>query len=180
MSASPGLTANPLELPRALVGVCAVLIAAGAAAFALGLASDPATTWRAFHVNFLYFGTMSQAAIVLASALVIVGARWAGPVRHVAEGLAAWVPVSLVLFVIGTAGSNTTNTSADISKNRSRTRSFSISRARSIAIDAICANCTATCSSSSLNSPLRLSLSCRMPMRAPSLPSTAWSCRSCP
>jgi hypothetical protein len=101
VSASPGLTANPLELPRALVGVCAVLIAAGAIAFALGLASDPATTWRAFHVNFLYFGTMSQAAIVLASALVIVGARWAGPVRHVAEGVAAWVPISLVLFVIG-------------------------------------------------------------------------------
>ena len=101
MSAPPIPMANPGELPRALVGVCGLLIAVGAAAFAFGIASDPATTWRAFHVNFLYFGTLSQAAIVLASALVIVGARWAGPVRHVAEGVAAWVPVSLVLFVVG-------------------------------------------------------------------------------
>jgi hypothetical protein len=95
------LSANPRELPGALVGACGALIALGLVAFAGGLASDPATAWRAFHVNFLYFGTLSQAALVLACALVIVGARWAGPVRHVAEGLAAWVPISLVLFVVG-------------------------------------------------------------------------------
>jgi hypothetical protein len=95
------LSANPRELPGTLVGVCGLLMVLGAVAFAGGLASDPATTWRAFHVNFLYFGTLSQAALVLAAALVIVGARWAGPVRHVAEGLSAWVPVTLVLFVVG-------------------------------------------------------------------------------
>ena len=44
---------------------------------------------------------IAQAGLVLAAALVIIGARWAGPIRHVAEGLAAWVPVSLVLFVVG-------------------------------------------------------------------------------
>ena len=95
------MLAKPRDLPGVLVGACGLLIAVGAAAFAFGLASDVTTTWRAFHVNFLYFGTISQAAIVLASALIIVGARWAGPVRHVAEGLAAWVPISLVLFVVG-------------------------------------------------------------------------------
>jgi len=98
---APALIANPRDLPGALAGACGLLIAIGLAAFLFGLASDPATTWRAFHVNFLYFGTISQAAICLASALVIIGARWAGPVRHVAEGLSAWVPISLVLFVIG-------------------------------------------------------------------------------
>src|SRR5262249_47355891 len=34
-------------------------------------------------------------------ALVIIGARWAGPVRHVAEALGSWVPISFVLFVVG-------------------------------------------------------------------------------
>ena len=63
------------------------LIAIGAIAFALGLARDPGVAWRAFHVNFLYFGMIAQAALVLASALVIIGARWAGPIRHVAEAL---------------------------------------------------------------------------------------------
>ena len=32
---------------------------------------------------------------------MIIGARWTGPVRHVAEALAAWVPISFVLFLIG-------------------------------------------------------------------------------
>ena len=31
---------------------------------------------------------------------MIVGARWPGPVRRVAEGLGAWVPLTLVLFLI--------------------------------------------------------------------------------
>jgi len=97
---APRLVANPRELPGALVAVCVALMAAGAAAFALGLSSDPATTWRAFHVNFLYFGNIAQAAVVVACALVIIGARWAGPIRHVAEGLGAWVPISVVLFVV--------------------------------------------------------------------------------
>jgi hypothetical protein len=95
------LKANPRELPGALVALCLALMALGAVTFAVGLSRDPATAWRAFHVNFLYYGMISQAALALASALVIVGARWCGPIRHVAEGLAAWVPISLVLFLVG-------------------------------------------------------------------------------
>jgi hypothetical protein len=100
-AASAPLQANPRDLPGGLVALCVILVVLGVVAFGYGLSSDPATTWRAFHVNFLYFGVASQAALVLAAALVIVGARWAGPVRHVAEALSAWVPISLVLFVIG-------------------------------------------------------------------------------
>jgi hypothetical protein len=94
------LAANPRELPGALVAVCILLMLIGAGAFVLGLSSDPAVAWRAFHVNFIYFAIISQAALALASALVIIGARWAGPIRHVAEGLAAWVPISVVLFIV--------------------------------------------------------------------------------
>ena len=90
--------ANPRDIPAPLLGVCIGLIAVGLVAFALG---DAATVWRAYHVNFLYFGTFAQAALVLSGALVIVGARWAGPVRFVAEGFAAWVPISFVLFLVG-------------------------------------------------------------------------------
>jgi len=97
---APRLVANPRELPGALVAVCIALMLVGAACFALGLSSDPATAWRAFHVNFLYFGNIAQAAVVVACALVIVGARWAGPIRHIAEGLGAWVPISVVLFLV--------------------------------------------------------------------------------
>ena len=37
---------------------------------------------------------------------MIVGARWAGPIRHVAEGLAAWVPVGFLLAIVGIGGSD--------------------------------------------------------------------------
>ena len=101
MSSNAPYVANPRGIPGALVGLCGALVAIGVIAFVGGLMTDAATTWRAFHVNFLYFGFLSQAAVCLAAALVIVGARWAGPIRHVAEGLGAWVPISFVLFAVG-------------------------------------------------------------------------------
>ena len=100
-AASAPLTANPRELPGSLVVVCLALIALGVVAFVVGLSSDPATAWRAFHVNFLYFGMIAQAAIALASALVIVGARWPGPIRHVAEASPPGCRSRFVLFLVG-------------------------------------------------------------------------------
>ncbi|MDH3521097.1 MAG: hypothetical protein OEM49_11635 [Myxococcales bacterium] len=99
MSAQAPFTANPRELPGGLVSICLALLAIGVVAFVGGLMTDAATAWRAFHVNFLYFGLLSQAGLCLACAFVIIGARWVGPIRHVAEGLAAWVPITFVLFL---------------------------------------------------------------------------------
>ena len=93
--------ANPRNLPTALVLACGVLIAVGVVAFVTGIAHDPGIAWRAFHVNFLYFGTTAMGALCLGCALVIVDARWSGPIRHVAEALASWVPISFVLFLAG-------------------------------------------------------------------------------
>ncbi len=101
MSAAVTYEANPRGIPTPLLGMCGLLVVIGVAAFIAGLMTDAATAWRAFHVNFIYFACLAQGGIVLGSALVIVGARWAGPIRHVAEGLSAWVPVSFVLFAIG-------------------------------------------------------------------------------
>ena len=95
---------NPRALPAPIVGVCALLVAVGVVAFFAGLSSDAETAWRALHVNYLYFGAIAQAGVVLASAFVIVGARWPGPVRRIAEGISAWVPFTLVFFLIGWFG----------------------------------------------------------------------------
>jgi hypothetical protein len=102
--AASTLTANPRSLPMPVVAVCGLAIVVGVIAFVAGLNSDPDTAWRAFHVNYLYLAGLSQGGLVLACALVIVGAKWAGPIRHVAEGLAAWVPMTLVLFAISFFG----------------------------------------------------------------------------
>jgi len=91
---------NPRDLPAALIAICGVLLAIGIAAFAYGLSTDPDTAWRAYHVNFIYFATLAQGGLCLACAIVIIDARWPGPIRHVSEGLAAWVPISFVLLLI--------------------------------------------------------------------------------
>ena len=96
-----GMLLALIPLAGVLVAACVLLIALGVVAFVVGLSSDPASAWRAFHVNFLYFNNLSMAALCVACALVIVGARWAGPIRHVPESLAAWMPISVVLFVVG-------------------------------------------------------------------------------
>src|SRR5262249_34064344 len=69
---STNYAANPRDLPRGLVFACVMLIGIGVIAFAAGLMRDEATAWRAFHVNFLYYGNMSLGALCLACALVII------------------------------------------------------------------------------------------------------------
>jgi hypothetical protein len=96
--------ANPRAIPRALLGACLALVAVGVAAFAGGLATDPATAWRAFHVNYLYFGALAQGGVVVACTFVIIGARWPGPVRRIAEGLGAWAPLTFFLFLVDFVG----------------------------------------------------------------------------
>jgi hypothetical protein len=96
--------ANPRSLPQPATLICAGLAALGTIAFLAGLAVDAPTAWRAFHVNFVYFAGLSQGGLVLAAVFVIVGAHWPGPVRRIAEGLAAWAPVSLVLGSLGYFG----------------------------------------------------------------------------
>ena len=96
--------ATPRSLPQPLTSICAVLVAVGIGAFFYGLSSDAQSTWLAFHTNFIYYGALSQAALVLCCAFVLVSARWPGPLRRIAEGLAAWIPISLLLSLVGYFG----------------------------------------------------------------------------
>ena len=99
------LKPQPRALPGTLVAVCGVLVLVGIGCFVAGLATDAPTAWRAFHVNWLFTTSLSLGALTLASALVIIGARWAGPIRHVAEALAAWMPIGFLLAIVGIGGS---------------------------------------------------------------------------
>ena len=101
---APAEKASPRALPQPLTSICALLVLVGAGAFAYGLSSDPQSTWLAYHSNFVFFATLSQAGLVLSCIFVTVGARWPGPVRRIAEGLGAWIPITLVLAAVGYLG----------------------------------------------------------------------------
>lgn len=96
--------ASPRAISTPLLGACVALIAIGVVAFLAGLATDPATAWRAFHVNYLYWGVLAQGGVAVACTFVIVGARWPGPARRIAEGFGAWAPLTLVFFLISFIG----------------------------------------------------------------------------
>jgi len=93
--------ANPRELPVGMLLLCGALILLGLLAFVLG---DRATVWRAFHVNYLYWAGVAQGGILLSCIFAIVGASWPGPVRRIAEGLGAWVPITFLLAIVGALG----------------------------------------------------------------------------
>jgi hypothetical protein len=93
--------ANPREIPMGLLLLCGAFLLLGALAFALG---ERATVWRAFHVNYLFWGSLAQGGVVLSCAFTIVGANWPGPVKRIAESLGAWIPVTFVLALIGILG----------------------------------------------------------------------------
>ncbi len=103
-AAAPVEQARPRPLPTTAFAVSAALAAIGVVAFLFGVSTDADAAWRAFHVNYLYFGGIAQGGVVMAAIFVIVGARWPGPVRRLCEALAAWVPVTFVLGVIGFFG----------------------------------------------------------------------------
>ena len=106
MSSGPSTVerVRPGRLPQPLTAICAALFVLGTAAFLYGLTTNPQVAWLAFHTNFIYLAMLSQGALILCCAFVIVGARWPGPLRRIAEGLAAWIPVSLVLGCVGYFG----------------------------------------------------------------------------
>jgi hypothetical protein len=96
--------ARPRGVPGGLIALFGALAAIGVISFFYGLSTDADTAWRAFHVNFLYFAGLAQGGAVIAAIFVTVGAHWPGPIRRIAEGLAAWVPVSFVLGIVGFLG----------------------------------------------------------------------------
>ena len=98
MSAAPAYVdeIRPSALSK-LAPLAALLAVAG---LGYGLAAgDAQTFWRSFHVNYLYFGAIAQGGVVLSCIFTIVGAKWPGPVKRLAESLGLWTIVTPVLFL---------------------------------------------------------------------------------
>jgi hypothetical protein len=105
MSSGPETRKRAVLRPELLLGLAAV---AGAAAFgaALGLGSA-ARAWQAFQVNFLFWTGLAFAGVVLSAVLRLTDSRWGFAVRRLGECSAAFLPVSLVLYLGVVAGHGT-------------------------------------------------------------------------
>ncbi len=96
--------ANPGVLPQPLTNICLAFAVLGVVSFVGGIMTDPQTAWLAYHSNFIFFTMLACGGLTLTAIYSIVGAYWPGPYRRFAESLAAFIPVALILGIIGIFG----------------------------------------------------------------------------
>ncbi|MEP7066987.1 MAG: hypothetical protein ABI889_13205 [Gemmatimonadota bacterium] len=100
------LRATDRPLPRALFLASLALAAIGALVFVIGAFTESGRdrVWQALHVNWLFFTTISQAAVVFVAVQRITTARWSRPIVRFLEGYVAFLPLAFVLLVIDFLG----------------------------------------------------------------------------
>jgi hypothetical protein len=100
------LSATNRPLPRALFVAALTLAAIGVLVFIIGAftASGSDRVWQALHVNWIFFTTISQAAVVFVAVQRITTARWSRPVVRFLEGYVAFLPIAFVLLIVDFLG----------------------------------------------------------------------------
>jgi hypothetical protein len=91
----PGPVALPARWRLLFIG----LGLAGVAAFALGLRTDPVRAWHNYLVGYYLFLCFGLVGLFFTALNHAVNATWVIAVRRTSEGLAAYLPVALVLFI---------------------------------------------------------------------------------
>jgi hypothetical protein len=87
-------------VPKTIGLATVVLSAIGLVAFVLGLFVAPDRVWRAYHVNWLFFASLSSAGVVFVAVQRITTARWSRAIIRFMEGYVAFLPVAFVLLLL--------------------------------------------------------------------------------
>nr|BCX00236.1 MAG: membrane protein [Bacteroidota bacterium] len=98
--ADPGPLAVSDRLRRFVLGITTV----GFVLFLLGLALNAQRAWAAFLVNYFFFLSIGVGGIFFAALHYVSGAFWSTPVRRLAEGFAAYLPIAAALLLALLAG----------------------------------------------------------------------------
>lgn len=78
----------------------AALAVVGILVFVIGLFTNPERAWLSLHFNWLFFASVSSAAVVFAAVQRVTTARWSRPVIRFLEGYVAFLPVAWLLLVV--------------------------------------------------------------------------------
>jgi hypothetical protein len=91
-------TARPIG--RGVKVASALFAVLGTLIFLFGAIRGDDRAWQSLHVNWLFFVSISQAAIALVAVQRITTARWSRPVVRFLEGYVAFLPVAFVLLAL--------------------------------------------------------------------------------
>lgn len=94
------LAATARPIGRGVKVASIIFAALGALVFVFGAIQGENRAWQALHVNWLFFVSISQAAIALVAVQRITTARWSRPVVRFLEGYVAFLPAAFVLLVL--------------------------------------------------------------------------------
>ena len=94
------LLASSKPLPATLKTVFLVLAIIGAIVFVAGAIMSPDRAWNAFHANWLFFASLSQAGVVFVAVQRITTARWSRAVIRFMEGYVAFLPVAFIFLLL--------------------------------------------------------------------------------
>jgi hypothetical protein len=89
------------RFPARAVGILGAAVAAvGGIILVLGITSeDPARTWWAYHVNFVFWSALAQALVVFAATQKLAKGHWSGFVVRFGEAAVGFQVVALVLYL---------------------------------------------------------------------------------
>ena len=87
-------------LPKTIGTVALALSVIGLLVFVIGLFVAPDRVWRAYHVNWLFFASLSSAGVVFVAVQRITTARWSRAIIRFMEGYVAFLPVAFVLLLL--------------------------------------------------------------------------------
>ena len=94
------LLASSKPLPATLKTVFLALAIIGAIVFIAGAIVAPDRAWSAFHANWLFFASLSQAGVVFVAVQRITTARWSRAVIRFMEGYVAFLPVAFIFLLL--------------------------------------------------------------------------------
>jgi len=89
---------QPRRVARAVTIMALLGVAVGAAATAVGLRTDPAGAWRGLFINFLFWGSLAQGAVVWSVAFRIARTTWSASINRMGHAFVPFLPVGVVLF----------------------------------------------------------------------------------
>ena len=87
-------------MPKTLGTAAVVLAVIGLIVFIIGLFVAPDRVWRAYHVNWLFWASLSSAGVVFVAVQRITTARWSRAIIRFMEGYVAFLPIAFILLLL--------------------------------------------------------------------------------
>jgi hypothetical protein len=87
------------SIPRGAMGAMIVLVALGAISLVAALAVDSARAWQAYLINWLFFTSIAQGAVMFAVAVSMTKGMWSRGIRRIALSFVAFLPISYVMVL---------------------------------------------------------------------------------